>query len=465
MQRPDIPARCRRVLLPLTAAAVLPLVLAIPGCDTVPDYANPAEWYRGVVGAFDSEEPQAKAARAEPGAGRPFPDLVAAPTPPPPPEIVPAGIARTEVRAARPSPGIVAAPAPPPPEVAPATAARAQGGVGKALPALAAPPPPPPEVASAAAVRIARSEAVPGAGAPFPSLATVPEPPPRETTQAELKSVAEGLVADREHARYTDEVFRREGTEAPQQALAPPPPAPQPTALPPAPPQPAPPPVLAAAPPAPAAAPAAPAVAPAVQPPRPALVSAPGYGVDVTGIFSRHFSASGPYAVAPPPTATLVAYASAASAPALGVVAPLGPTSLQRQPPAPGLRPAFDPGAAVLSVNSAVLYFGVGSAAISAKGRKALRTIAKAYRKRGGTVRVIGHASSRTRELPFDRHNLVNFGVSLARARAVGDALVHYGVAQGAVMVSAKSDNEPIYYEWMPSGEAGNRRVQVYIDF
>ena len=77
MQRPDIPARCRRVLLPLTAAAVLPLVLAIPGCDTVPDYANPAEWYRGVVGAFDSEEPQAEAARAEPGAGRPFPDLVA----------------------------------------------------------------------------------------------------------------------------------------------------------------------------------------------------------------------------------------------------------------------------------------------------------------------------------------------------------------------------------------------------
>ena len=460
MPRPDIPARCRRVLLPLTAAAVLPWVLAIPGCDSVPDYANPAEWYRGVVGALDSEEPQtesaqAESARAEPGAGRPFPDLVAAPTPPPPPEIVPAGIARTQVGAARPSPSIVTAPAPPLPEIAPAATARAEVGVGKALPALAAPPPPPPppEVASAAAVRIARPAAVPGVGAPFPSLATVPEPPPRETTQAELQSVAEGLVADREHARYTDEVFRREGTEAPQQALAP-----QPTALPPAPPQPAPPPVLAAAPPA-------PAVVPAVQPQRPALASAPGYGVDVTGIFSSHFSASGPYAVAPPPTATLIAYASGASAPALAVVAPLGPTSLQRQPPAPGLRSAFAPGAAVISGNSAVLYFGIGSAAISAKGRKALRTIAKAHRARGGTVRVIGHASSRTRELPFDRHNLVNFAVSLARARAVADALVRYGVAQGAVMVSAKSDNEPIYYEWMPSGEAGNRRVQVYIDF
>ena len=144
--------------------------------------------------------------------------------------------------------------------------------------------------------------------------------------------------------------------------------------------------------------------------------------------------------------------------------APLGPTYRQQQPAA-GLRAAFDPGAAAISGDSAVLYFGVGSAAISAKGRKALRTIAKVHRARGGTVRVIGHASSRTRELSFDRHNLVNFGVSIARARAVGDALVKYGVAQSAVMVSAKSDNEPVYYESMPSGEAGNRRVQVYIDF
>ncbi len=112
-----------------------------------------------------------------------------------------------------------------------------------------------------------------------------------------------------------------------------------------------------------------------------------------------------------------------------------------------------------------MLHFGIGSAAISGRGHKALRAIAQAHRTRGGTIRVIGHASSRTRELPLERHNLVNFEVSLARAQAVTNQLTRLGVPAGMVFVSAKSDAEPVYHEWMPSGELGNRRVEVYIDF
>ncbi|MFQ5958622.1 MAG: OmpA family protein, partial [Alphaproteobacteria bacterium] len=59
------------------------------------------------------------------------------------------------------------------------------------------------------------AEAVPGADAPYPKLSAPPPPPSREATVAEMKSIAEGLIADREHARYTDEVIRRSG-EAPE---------------------------------------------------------------------------------------------------------------------------------------------------------------------------------------------------------------------------------------------------------
>jgi len=31
--------------------------------------------------------------------------------------------------------------------------------------------------------------------------------------------------------------------------------------------------------------------------------------------------------------------------------------------------------------------------------------------------------------------------------------------------VGAVADNEPVYYEVMPSGEAGNRRAEIYIDY
>ncbi len=112
-----------------------------------------------------------------------------------------------------------------------------------------------------------------------------------------------------------------------------------------------------------------------------------------------------------------------------------------------------------------IVFFGAGSAKISAKGRRALREAARVHRERGGTVRVVGHASSRTREMPVTRHKLVNFRVSIERARSVAEQLMRLGVPPNAVQIAAKSDSDPIYSEWMPSGEAGNRRVEVYLDF
>lgn len=48
----------------------------------------------------------------------------------------------------------------------------------------------------------------PGADQPFPNLATVPDKPRPASTPAEVEAIREGLIADRERARHTDEELR-----------------------------------------------------------------------------------------------------------------------------------------------------------------------------------------------------------------------------------------------------------------
>ena len=109
-----------------------------------------------------------------------------------------------------------------------------------------------------------------------------------------------------------------------------------------------------------------------------------------------------------------------------------------------------------------VVRFKAGSASLSSRERRGLRRIAQAYRKRGGAIRVEGHASSRTRNMDLVQHRMVNFNVSLDRANSVARELVRQGVPEQAVFVGALSDSRPLYYEIMPSGDAGNQRVEVY---
>jgi outer membrane protein OmpA-like peptidoglycan-associated protein len=87
------------------------------------------------------------------------------------------------------------------------------------------------------------------------------------------------------------------------------------------------------------------------------------------------------------------------------------------------------------------------------------------HKQNGGTLRVVGHASSRTRNLDPARHKLINFKVSAARADAVLNQLVRYGTRPSNLVVGSASDTLPKYLENMPSGEAGNRRAEIYLDF
>lgn len=111
----------------------------------------------------------------------------------------------------------------------------------------------------------------------------------------------------------------------------------------------------------------------------------------------------------------------------------------------------------------AVIYFGHGSAGLDSRDRQVLRDVAGIQRQRGGTLRVVGHASGRAAAKNALRRRLSNFEMSLRRAEAVAEALEDMGVPGERIVVEARSANEPVYQETAPSGEAGNRRAEIFL--
>ena len=240
---------------------------------------------------------------------------------------------------------------------------------------------------------------VPGADEPFPNLASVPPRPKRVSSTEQRKKSAEGLVADREHARYAD-LEARGGSAAFTPAPAPQGPVAAGPIAPPAPPRPTVSPSARSAP-TPLAAPAAPARAD---------VTAPSLKQKVRSLAE------------------------------------------------------FERYAAAVSFRAAMLRFPRGSAKLSAKHREVLRDVLAMYRVRGGTLRVIGHASGASRDLDPAARKRANLRISIDRANAVAKELIRLGVKPGKLFVGGKSDREPIYYELTPAGDAGNQRAEIYID-
>ena len=352
------------------------------------------------------------------------------------------------------------------------------------------------------ALVVVSDSGVPGEDDDFPNLNSVPDRPITVETAEERAVVAEGLVADREQARYTDEVIRSgpESVEITVQDFV----EPAPTAA-----------LEEIEPLAPATV-GEPRQAMTLYPlepmpePAPAVTVAPMDPIDgltaaptITALTQSDF---GTLAVAPSAAAVeLVAYAPgqevlsqvfaqllgesastvttapanmAFSAPAAEPIA-AGATAIPevvRETYNAALSTAAGAGGAEVFETSAVatgggLYqgavvnFNVGSSRVAASYRGALQQVVAEHDARGGFIRVVGHASSRTRDLPIDRHMLVNFRISLERAEAVARELVRLGASPGAVFIEARSDAEPVYYESMPAGEAENRRAEVFLEF
>jgi flagellar motor protein MotB len=117
------------------------------------------------------------------------------------------------------------------------------------------------------------------------------------------------------------------------------------------------------------------------------------------------------------------------------------------------------------SFQVATILFANGSSKIKPRDRRILRQVINQFRKVGGKLRVIGHASRRTKTNDPVRHKMSNFWVSTSRAERIANELIRMGVSSNNLRIDAVSDREPRYHEYMPSGEAGNRRAEIFIDF
>lgn len=311
----------------------------------------------------------------------------------------------------------------------------------------------------------ASDETVPGDDKPFPNLATVPDRPEVSSAE-ERRRVAEGLVSDSERRRYAQDVARQgaptqmlQGEPSPSaEASAPaalpatPPPAEVARAAPAAPP-----------PPAPTARTPSPSGASTSAPPPPQL-SAPAPATEVAPRPSRPLPSAGrsrqPFAGEA--FETVVVSSSGVDT---GPSAAATPFTGERMLPSRPERVRDGASARGGSLKVATIQYGHGSAALDSRDRTILRNVVALQRERGGLIRVVGHASARTANMDAVRHKMVNYEVSAERAEVVAKTLTDMGAPPRDIVVVAKADTEPLYYEVMPSGEAGNRRTEVYLDF
>lgn len=121
---------------------------------------------------------------------------------------------------------------------------------------------------------------------------------------------------------------------------------------------------------------------------------------------------------------------------------------------------AIGPGA----VKVATIRFENGSSKLSSRDRQILANVMKLKKERGGRIHVVGHASSRTRNTDPVKHKMINFRVSAARADAIARELMRMGADRAQLQINAISDSAPQYLEIMPTGEAGNRRAEIYLE-
>jgi outer membrane protein OmpA-like peptidoglycan-associated protein len=114
---------------------------------------------------------------------------------------------------------------------------------------------------------------------------------------------------------------------------------------------------------------------------------------------------------------------------------------------------------------TAIVYFPGDGTTLSVAAKTQVKNAVTQYRSMGGagSIRVVGHASSRTANMPVEKHLELIFDKSQQRANAVAQELIHAGIPADRVLIEAVGDSQPVYYESMPQGEEGNRRAEIFV--
>tara|TARA_B100000519_G_scaffold195914_1_gene201508 strand:+ start:61 stop:1434 length:1374 start_codon:yes stop_codon:yes gene_type:complete len=344
----------------------------------------------------------------------------------------------------------------------------------------------------------------------YPKLGTIPDSPKAHKSirrQLEREKLAQGLVADTKNAKYSEQVLKA------RMAVKPPPPAASPTT-----------PVARSTRVTPPSAPvvqspsAVRVPAPLVQAPlvrkaqSPRVTPPPAHrATNASGSSviprSQPIASRAPQAIVPapstvqpppPPTAYQKSkppqrFATPSGIPQVASVQPPQVRQNVMPPPAPprynavpvaAVLPvqqvAYPPQVAALPVPAygghevpggqkalqvATIYFKNGSSRLGSRDRIVVQDVVSMYRETGGLIRIIGHSSGFAASQGSRWTKFVNFKVSLDRANAVASEFIRHGIPPDRIDVSAQGTESPRYAEYSPTGKAGNRRAEVFLEY
>jgi outer membrane protein OmpA-like peptidoglycan-associated protein len=112
-----------------------------------------------------------------------------------------------------------------------------------------------------------------------------------------------------------------------------------------------------------------------------------------------------------------------------------------------------------------LVFFDNGSSKLKPKARDVLRAVAALQREHGGVLRLVGHASSTLSSALEPAEGVeINRRVAQRRAASTAAELRRLGLAPDQIQIGAEGAEAPAFDEATPLGEAGNRRVEIYLE-
>jgi outer membrane protein OmpA-like peptidoglycan-associated protein len=442
------PVLAKRAWVPRASAVIL--VLGLTACSSlpdVPDYANPAEWYRSstdmVGGWFSDEEPRIEAAASSPTkpatakkTDEKFPNLGSVPEKPAPKstEDVRQRL-KNRLAADRDNARYT--------DEKPVAASKA--AVASVAPKVTA------KAAQKAAPKIASKVAPKVVASPTPQRAAAPAVAPKVAVAKKMASVPTTTYDSKRSSLWPNSPAPGSTTQALSTSAR----VGRPE-------------VSSVA----ATGNSSAVRAPLVMPPKLTSETMSTASAEKPAMAAPEASSApiAPAAPETPPRFTLTPPApeQSASAPSTEMTSPVlkltPPSGYSNTANANGQQPMLTFGSQAQDGVAGMITFGHGSARLSAADLSSLKRLAQDALSAGVYIRVVGHASMRTRNMDPFEHSLANFNVSLKRANVVASALIDMGVPAEQLIVDAVGDTQPLYSEAMPSGEEGNRRAEVYLE-
>ena len=112
----------------------------------------------------------------------------------------------------------------------------------------------------------------------------------------------------------------------------------------------------------------------------------------------------------------------------------------------------------------ATINFRSGSSIVDGEGLKKIKKIAKIANERNARIKIIGHASERTKDMPITEHKIVNFMISDKRAHSVANIFIDkHNFPSDKLITEAVSDTKPLFKEIMPAGTKANQRTEIFL--